>query len=214
MVSLVLAHRDGRLGEVLPTVLMKLPDTEVALLPGPRSHAQAASLADVWTPLAAKLAELEGNGQDVIVDIGRLGMAHSPTGVLASADLGLLVVGSTLPQLAAARQWASDWVAAAEDGSGALQVGCLLVGEGRPYSRAAVARTLGLPVVESLAWDPDTAAVFSAGRAAPRRLAMSPLVRSFASAASAVDQQVSSSRRESESAELQQVSSGRLEVLG
>ena len=196
MVGLVLAHRDRRLGEVLPTVLMALPDTEVALLPGPRSHAQAASLADVWAPLAAELSGLESTGQDVIVDAGRLGMAHSPKGLISAAELSLLVVGSGLPQLAAARQWASDWSAAADDGTGALHVGCLLVGEGRPYSRGAVARTLGLPVVESVAWDPDSAAVFSAGKPAPRKLANSPLVRSFSSAAAAIDQQISASRQE------------------
>lgn len=198
MVSLVLAHRDGRLGEVLPTVLMSLPDSGVAFLPGPRSHAQAASLADVWAPLAVELAGLERNGQDVIVDAGRLGMAHCPTGLVAAADLALLIVGSGLPQLAAARQWASDWLAAASDGSGALTVGCLLVGEGRPYGRGVVARTLGMPVVESVAWDPDAAAVFSSGRPAGRKLASSPLVRSFASTAAAIDQQISASRQQAE----------------
>src|ERR1700712_667016 len=43
LVQLVLAGRAGELAEVLPTVLMPLPNSNAALLPGPRSHAQAAS---------------------------------------------------------------------------------------------------------------------------------------------------------------------------
>ena len=195
MVRLVLAHRDGRLGEELPRVLMTLPGTDVALLPGPRSHAQAASLTDVWGPLSAELAELEENGQDVIVDAGRLGMAHFPSPLVEGADVALLVGGSGLTQLAAARQWAADWWTASWDGNGALSVGCLLVGEGRPYGSRTVARTLSLPVVESVAWDPDSAAVFSSGRPAGRRLSASPLTRSLSSVVAEVDRLISLSRR-------------------
>ena len=198
MVSLVLAHRDGQLGGVLPSVLMTLPDTEVALLSGPRSHAQAASLVDLWAPLGAELRGLERNGQDVIVDAGRLGMGHSPTALIAAADLALLVVGSDLPALASARQWAADWSAAARDGSGALTAGCVVVGEHRPYSSRDVGRTLGLPVLGSVAWDPETATVFSAGKAGNRRLATSRLVRSLSSVAAALDQQIAASRKETQ----------------
>ena len=210
MVQLVLAHRVGQLAGVLATVLMPLPDTSVVLLPGARSHAQAAGLVDVWAPLAVELRGLERNGLDVIVDAGRLGMAHSPTPLVAAADVGLLVTGSGLSALAGARQWAVSWSAAAKDGSGALSAGCVVVGEGRPYSGRDVARTLGLPVFGTLSWDPDAAAVLSAGRAGGRKFGTSRLVRSLASVAAAIDQQISAARQETA---LRHETSARQEVV-
>lgn len=38
MVQLVLAQREGRLGEALPTSLLVLEDTNASVLVGPRSH--------------------------------------------------------------------------------------------------------------------------------------------------------------------------------
>lgn len=66
MVGLALAHRDGHLGQRLASVLMPLPDTQVSFLPGPRSHAQAASLDGLWSGLAVELSGLARNGQDVL----------------------------------------------------------------------------------------------------------------------------------------------------
>ena len=57
-------------------------DPERLLVAGTRTHAQAAALRDVWEPLAVALGELEANGQDVIVDAGRLGLAGSPQPLL------------------------------------------------------------------------------------------------------------------------------------
>lgn len=196
MVSLVLAHRDGRLASVLPSVLMRIPATAVSLLAGPRSHAQAASLSELWPALAVELRGLQRNGQDVLVDVGRLGMAWSPTVVIAAADVALLVMRSDLPALAAARQWAADWLTAARDGSGALSVAGLVVGQGRPYSGRDVQRTLQLPAVESVAWDPATAAVLSLGKQGGTKLAATRLVKSFAGVAAAVDRQLASARQE------------------
>lgn len=195
-VNLVLAQRDGRLSAALPSMLMTIPGTQVSLLPGARSHGQAAGLSDVWGALASELRALEGTGQDVIVDAGRLGMMHSAAPLIAAADLGLLVVGSDLPSLAAARQWAQAWSAGVEDGSGPSAVSCLVVGEGRPYSGRDVGRTLHLPVLESVVWDPETAAVFSAGAPAGRRLASSRLSRSLTTLASAIDHRIAESRQE------------------
>lgn len=196
MVSLALAHRDGRLVWTLPSVLMTIPGTKVSLLPGPRSHAQASSLSDLWPALAVELAGLQRNGQDVLVDAGRLGMAYSPSALVAAADQALLVLRSDLPAMAAARQWAADWVAAARDGSGALTVSGLVVGEGRPYSAAAVARTLQLPSAEAVAWDPDTAAALSAGRQASRKLSGTRLLKSLSGVAASIDQRLEASRQE------------------
>jgi len=163
MVNLVLAHRDGRLGETLPEVLIGVPNTQVSILPGPKSHAQAGSLMDLWAPLTFQFRALEETGQDVIVDVGRLGMVHSPRSVIAAADLAVLVSHSDLPALAAARQWASEWAEASADGTGPAAVGVVLVGANRPYSAHEVAKVLPLPVLGAVTWDPVSAQVLSRG---------------------------------------------------
>ena len=58
----------------------------VSLVAGIRSHAQATALRDLWEPLAAALRDLDDNGQDVIVDVGRLGLMGSPTPLLDAAN--------------------------------------------------------------------------------------------------------------------------------
>lgn len=192
MVHLVLARRDGRLAEVLPHTMFTIPGTYVSLLPGPKSHAQAGSLSELWGALAYELRALEQTGQDVIVDAGRLGMVHSPQALIRSADLALLVSRTDLPALAAARQWAAAWRAASHDGTGAVSVASLLVGAGRPYDPSDVAHVLDLPVLESLAWDPPSARVFSQGQK-PSGSAWSHrdrLVRSYRAAAAAINQRV------------------------
>ena len=196
-VELVMAHRDGRLASALPRVLMKVPSTEhVWFLPGPRSHQQAASLADLWAPLSFELRALEHNGQDVIVDAGRLGMMHSPTPLIDAADLALLVTRSDLPALAAARQWAAAWSAAAVDGTGAMNVAGLLVGEGKPYRQGEVAKVLGIPLLESVAWDEKAAGVLSQGAQPPRRgMGTSSLVRSLHAVTAAITHSIGVARQ-------------------
>ena len=75
MIDLALAHREGTLAEAIPRATMPIPDTAVQLLPGIRGHWQARSLIPLWEPLSGALRALERNGQDVIVDAGRLGLA-------------------------------------------------------------------------------------------------------------------------------------------
>jgi len=196
MVNLVLARRDGRLADVLPRTMITVPNTHVSILPGPKSHVQAGSLSELWAALAFELRALEPTGQDVIVDAGRLGMVHSPQGLIRSADLALLVTRTDLPSLAAARQWAGEWTEAAQDGTGAASVAALLVGAGRPYDAAEVAKVLALPVLESLSWDPRSARVFSEGQK-PSGSAWSQrdlLVRSYRAAAAAVSQRLTTER--------------------
>ena len=192
MVHLVLARRDGRLAEVLPRTMISVPGTYVSILPGPKSHAQAGSLSELWRALAFELRALEQTGQDVIVDAGRLGMVHSPQGLIRAADLALLVTRTDLPALAAARQWAAEWTEGTQDGTGAAGVAALLVGAGRPYEASEVAKVLALPVLESLAWDPRSARVFSEGQK-PSGSGWSQrdqLVRSYRAAAAAINERV------------------------
>lgn len=196
MVQLVMAHRDDRLAEGLRSVLMPVPDSQVLLLPGVRSHTQAASLGELWPGLGVELRALEATGQDVIVDAGRLGMVSAPSALVEQADLALLVMRSDLPSLAAARQWAAGWGSARDDGTGASGAGLVLVGEGRPYSAGEVSRVLRIPVVEKVAWDERTARVFSVGERGSAKLASSRLVRSYRALAGAVDAVVAAARQD------------------
>ena len=196
MVTLVMAQRDGRLAETLPSTLLTIPDTTIAILPGPKSHAQAGSLPDLWPGLAFELRALEENGQDVIVDVGRLGMVHSATALIAAADLAVLVTHSSLPALAAARQWAADLSAGSGDGTGAAAAATLLMGPGRPYAASEVGRVLSTPVLESIAWDPQAARVLSEGAkpATSRWNTRDELVRSYRATAAAITTRVTADR--------------------
>lgn len=196
MVTLVMAQRDGRLAEALPHALLTIPDTPVSILPGPKSHAQAGSLTELWAALAYELRGLDQAGLDVLVDLGRLGMVHSALPLVEAADLALLVSRSSLPAIAAARQWAADLAASTGDGTGATGFASLVVGAGRPYSSSEVGKVLGTTVLESIAWDPRGAQVFSEGDSPVpgswgRR---DELVRSYRAAAAAITARIASER--------------------
>lgn len=165
LVELVLAHRNGVLGEALPRMRMPVDGTSVSVLCGAKSHEQAAGLAGLWEPLLPVLRELAGSGMDVLVDAGRLGLTGWPRPLVAGADVSVLVSRSSLPALVAARSWAASLAAEAVPGHA---VRLLLVGEGRPYAAGEVSRTLGLASAGSIGWDPVRAAVFSEGAAKPR----------------------------------------------
>ena len=163
MIDLAVAQHDGQLLAALPQVTVPLPGSKAVLVPGTRSHEQARSLVSLWEPLAAVLRSLEATGQDVLVDAGRLGLFGSPDPVLAGADLALLVTRTDLVSLAGARSWAQTLRDRFERAGAASSLGVLLVGQGEPFRAREVAKVLQLPVVATLAWDPASAAVLSAG---------------------------------------------------
>ena len=164
LIDLIAAHRSGVLAEALPRVVMSVPGTQVSILTGSRTHAQAPGLAKIWEPLLGVLKSIASTGQDVLMDAGQLGVDGSPTPLVAEADLTLLVVRSNLRSLASAKSWAEALGADAVPGH-AVQV--LVIGEGRPYSAADVSRTLGLPVLAGVGWDPRRAEVFADGADKP-----------------------------------------------
>ena len=211
LLALALAHRRDELEQALWSQTVPLtascPDStsdgrsaghERWLLPGLSDAAQAPSTSTLWGPLGSLLASLERAGTDVIVDAGQLGAAHAPTTLLRQADLVLLVMGTSLPAVAAARARLSVLretlsPAATPDGA-ANGLGLLLVGDGRPYSAREITAALGLPVVASLAWDPASAEVLSAGAAPGRRFDTSPLLLSTRAAISASAQLIARRR--------------------
>lgn len=183
IVDLALAQRQGNLAEELPEMLMGIPDSSVSLLCGPTRHTQARALDGLWGPLADTLKGLDRNGQDVIVDAGRLGLEGWPAKLIAAADLALLTTRSTLPALVAASTWS---VTLGELFTGSSALAALLVGEGMPYRGSEVAKVLGIPVVASLAWDPTSAEVFSLGATPQRKFQSANLPKSLRAAVNAI----------------------------
>ena len=162
LLELVMAERHGVLADALPRMVIPIEGTDVAVVAGTKSHEQAPGLARLWDPLLLVLQDL--SGQDVIVDAGKLGNEYSPKPLIRFSDVTLLVTHSNLPALAAARSWAKTLADEIVPGHDAKIV---LVGEGRKYRAAEIAKTLGLPVLASIDWDPARAEVFSLGASFP-----------------------------------------------
>lgn len=186
-----LALTSASLADALADAAQPIEGSQVWFVPGTRSHTQATALRDLWQPLSEALADLESNGQDVIVDAGRLGMIGSPERLLAAADLTLLLTRTNLPALSALRSWASTF-----QNDTVQQTGVLVVGKPQPYNSREVAKVLGLPVIATLADDPVTAAVFHHGATPPKKFETAPLTRSLSAAIAAIHSTVSARRTE------------------
>lgn len=194
VVDLAVSHRQGTLAEDLPKMVMTIPESHVQLLPGPLNHYQSRALDGLWEPLSAVFKALERNGQDVIVDAGRLGLEGSPLKLVAQADQALLATRTNLPALVAASSWAPTLRETFTKAGGLDSLGVLVVGEKRPYANSEVARVLGRPVMASLAWDPATAEAYSEGAAQPRKFATSPLNKSLRAAIQGIQSNVARTR--------------------
>jgi Flp pilus assembly CpaE family ATPase len=132
------------------------------------------------TPAWSRLREVDSEGEEswtVVVDVGRL-PAGADVSLLAAADLVVLVTGSSLRAVAAARPAAKAMRTAEPAGSASPRGWLLVVGERRPYPADEVASSLGLPLLGSMAWDPRAAAVLSDGAPAGRWFARAALMRS------------------------------------
>ncbi|TNM37690.1 hypothetical protein FHP29_18065 [Nocardioides albidus] len=163
----------------------------VSLVAGIRSHAQAAALRDIWEPLAAALRELDDNGQDVIVDAGRLGLMGSPTPLLDAADAALLVTRATLPAISAARSWAET---VRQPATGWRHPCLLLIAEGQPYRATEISKVLGMPVVADLPDDPAAAAVYHRGAAPPKHFETGPYIRALEATVQSVQAHIARGR--------------------
>jgi hypothetical protein len=163
----------------------------VSVVAGTRTHAQAAALRNVWESLAVALGDLEANGQDVIVDAGRLGLTGSPQQLLDSADATLLVTRTNLPSISAARSWTET---ARQPATGWRHPGLLLIGEGQPYRGGEVSKVLGMPVVADLPDNPEAAAVYHRGANPPRHFERGPYIRGLQAAAQSVQAHISRGR--------------------
>lgn len=185
--EVVLGSRRGDLAGAIAASAVALPGTAAHVLPGVSGHVVARTMTDVWPALLGELRALAATGQDVLVDAGRLGLSGSPEPLIYGADAAVLVTGSSLVALAAARSWAATWRATFEDiGAGSTTPAVLVIGPGRPYGVREIGSVLDVAMLGSLPWDPPSAAVFSAGAHPGRRFARGPLLRGLQEVAEAV----------------------------
>ncbi|PBC76612.1 cellulose biosynthesis protein BcsQ [Streptomyces sp. TLI_235] len=197
--NLAVADRRGLLAQSMWEQLVDLSPEGTAdrlLLPGLTDPAQASGLAYTWEPLADTFQALDGQGYDVIVDLGRSGAA-GPGAVLARrADVVVATVRTTLRGLSAARPRLTALRDDLENaGSGADALGLLPIAEG-PYPLAEAARELGVSALGLLPFAPRTAKVLSdGGDTADRRFVRSELMRTVRSAADRI-QEVAARRRQ------------------
>ncbi|NLT30578.1 MAG: hypothetical protein GXX86_09005 [Propionibacterium sp.] len=171
------AHREGRDLEPLAQVFRLIEDATVQRLfhPGFAHPAAAALFEPVWEEFAESLRGLR-SGFDIVLDAGRVGPGL-PDPVLALADLLVLVVRSDLRSLAGL----GGVIEATTERASAVgtRVALLVVGPQRPYSSRDITAQFGQPVLVTLPWDPDAAAVLSDGATHTRRFIRSALARSL-----------------------------------
>lgn len=200
VVDLAVSHRQGTLAEDLPKMLTSIPESPARLLAGPLNHFQARALDGLWEPLAAVFKSLERTGQDVIVDVGRLGLESFAMKLATQADQALLTTRTNLPALVAASSWAATLRESFAKAGGLDSLGVLVVGEKQPYSNNEVAKVLGRPVMASLAWDPGAAAVYSEGASRGRKFDSAPLNKSLRAAVQGIQSNIARSRAALEAA--------------
>ena len=196
LINLALSLREGTLADALPRETLLLDPEAPAersawFLPGIRAHEQAPSLLPLWDPLTEQLRALERNGQDVIVDAGRLGLVGSPTPLLDAADAALLVTRATLPTISAARSWAET---VRQPATGWRHPCLLLIAEGQPYRATEVSKVLGMPVVADLPDDPAAAAVYHRGAAPPKHFETGPYIRALQATVQSVQAHIARGR--------------------
>lgn len=147
----------------------------VAVLVGPaipdEAHAVLRDIADALTTWSTDQTEI-----DVIIDCGRIPTGLPTVGVIAEANVVLVLTRPTVDQL----RPAAHRVAALN--TSGVDAGLLLVGD-KPYGPAEVTAALKTNVAGVVAWDPRTAAVLTGSHGAVRDLRRSPLIRSVATLA-------------------------------
>ena len=188
MMRLAQLHREGTLlapelwRQTLP--LVEGGDVQRRFLPGFTTPGAARLFEHVWPAFGEAVRALDGQGADVLVDIGRIGNSGLPLGLLASADAVLVGVRSSLRSLAAAHIHLPTLEDQLRTLNAVVPAALAVVGPARPYSTAEIAAQFGLPAWVEAPWDPKAAAVLSDGEPEPRRFAASSYMGRFRSQAS------------------------------
>lgn len=159
-----------------------LPGGDRRVLPTITSPEQARALRSVWPAIGHTLSTVAvETGTDVVIDYGRLSTQHAARELLGIADLILVLTPATLAGINTTKRTVDllrDELA--ETGSPRrLAVVPVEAGPGRwwwraglvvrPYTGGEIAKVLGpTAVLHSVRYDPDAAAVYSAGTVPPR----------------------------------------------
>ena len=183
------AHRDRRnLSEAVVDQCLELSDADGdrrLFLPGFTRPGSAAHFAGVWDDLAETFDRLGDVDLDVLVDAGRLGPLGLPPALLERSALTLVVLGSSLRSVMAARVQLPVLTEPDRTGSGLRgRTGLVVVNEGHPYRAAEIGKALAAEVLGRLPDDPISAAHFSDGAPQHRKFTSAPLARAVRGAAS------------------------------
>jgi len=147
----------------------------VPVLVGPatpdEAHAVLRDITDALTVWSTEQTEM-----DVIIDCGRIPPGLPTVGVIAEANVVLVLTRPTLDQLRPAAHRVDTL------NTSGVDAGLLLVGD-KPYGPAEVTASMKVSVTGVVAWDPRTAAVLTGSHGAVHDLRRSPLVRSVATLA-------------------------------
>src|SRR5690625_2878801 len=130
------------------------------VLLGIPSSSAAKSVRSLWPVLITALKSLDESGADAIVDLGRLTPdPDDRDGLLSAADLSILVTGTRLPDIYAARHHARRLTTHGPGtDSGLTGMSLLPVGPGRPYATREVSKVTGLAAVAEVPWEIGRAA--------------------------------------------------------
>jgi hypothetical protein len=160
--ALLQAYRERRpLESVLNSLVLPMSE-RCGFLPGFAHPGMVSLFTPVWPELGAVL---EADSRTVLVDAGRISTAGLPTPLISACSAVAVVTRTALPDLAALRLYLPQVLEAA----GQERVGLVLVGPGRPYNGSEIRRQFEVPILAEIAWQPDEAAVYSAGAAPGRR---------------------------------------------
>jgi hypothetical protein len=154
------------------------PDGSAQLLAGVPDSTRAGALVLAWDILTAARPDLSAQGQDLLVDAGRVDLSRPAAPWLVSTDLALLVVRPTLPAVAAAHRVVTRWSApGAQTAATPLQI--VLVSAPSPYGEREVSSAVGAPCRAVIPFDPAGARVHSEGHAPMRGFARSGYARAL-----------------------------------
>ncbi len=179
LLALAAARTRLAAGTVLAHAVALDEASTVMVLLGVSDPAQARAVSGLWPAVAPAARDLHAEGVDVLADVGRLGTVNEPLAVLEDADLVVLLTGSDLVSLSAARP-ALRRLDAVRGAAGGVVVA--VAGEHRPYSGREIAAALGVEVGPVLAHDPAAARTLLGGGGGGR-LERTALLRSAHAAA-------------------------------
>lgn len=196
------AHREGRrLDDELWLHTLPLTDGgahERRFLAGFAQPGAVRLFEGIWSSLGEAFEVLDSRGIDVLVDAGRIGAQGLPAGLAHSADLVVALTRGTLRSLAALRLHLPTLQGQLAGMPIDVPLMLGVVGPGKPYSSAEIARQFGLEVGVEMPWDERAARVLVEGEPEPRRFGEQGFMARARTAAKHVAERVSGIRAQRE----------------